>query len=88
ILPYGNIDMRTLFTPKTIGEAVRKTRKLLNVTQKDLALTSGTGLRFIIDLEKGKPTAQIGKIITVLNTLGIQLDLKHPTLQNEKNKSQ
>ncbi|MFM7854780.1 MAG: helix-turn-helix domain-containing protein [Flammeovirgaceae bacterium] len=80
--------MRTLFTPKTIGEAVRKTRKLLNVTLKDLALTSGTGLRFIIDLEKGKPTAQIGKIITVLNTLGIQLDLKHPTLQNEKNKSQ
>jgi HTH-type transcriptional regulator/antitoxin HipB len=80
--------MRTLYTPKTIGEAVRKTRKLLNVTQKDLALTSGTGLRFIIDLEKGKPTAQIGKIITVLNTLGIQLDLTHPTLQNEKNKSQ
>lgn len=80
--------MRTFYTPKTIGEAVRKTRKLLNVTQKDLALTSGTGLRFIIDLEKGKPTAQIGKIITVLNTLGIQLDLKHPTLQNEKNKSQ
>jgi HTH-type transcriptional regulator/antitoxin HipB len=80
--------MKTLYTPKTIGEAVRKTRRLLNVTQKDLALTSGTGLRFIIDLEKGKPTAQIGKIITVLNTLGIQLDLKHPTLQNEKNKSQ
>lgn len=80
--------MRTFYTPKTIGEAVRRTRKLLNVTQKDLALTSGTGLRFIIDLEKGKPTAQIGKIITVLNTLGIQLDLKHPTLQNEKNKSQ
>lgn len=80
--------MRTLNTPKTIGETVRKTRKLLKVTQKDLALTSGTGLRFIIDLEKGKPTAQIGKIITVLNTLGIQLELRHPSIQNEKNKSQ
>ena len=41
-------------TPKTIGELVKNTRKTLRVTQKDLAMTSGTGLRFIIDVEKGK----------------------------------
>ncbi len=75
--------MKTLYTPKSIGEVIRKTRKLQKVTQKDLALTSGTGLRFIIDLEKGKPTCQIGKTITVLNTLGIQLDLTHRLFQNE-----
>ena len=33
---------------------IRESRKRLGVTQKDLALTSGTGLRFIIELEKGK----------------------------------
>jgi hypothetical protein len=38
-------------------------------------LTSGTGLRFIIELEKGKETAEIGKVLTVLNTLGVQLTL-------------
>jgi y4mF family transcriptional regulator len=63
------------YTPKQIGEVVRQRRKRLGVTQKDLALTSGTGLRFIIDLEKGKPTCQIGKVLTVLHTLGIKIKL-------------
>ncbi len=65
-------------TPEQIGRVIRETRKRLQVTQKDLALTSGTGLRFIIDLEKGKPTCQIGKALTVLQSLGIQLDLNSP----------
>ncbi|MDY0030228.1 MAG: helix-turn-helix transcriptional regulator [Pseudobdellovibrionaceae bacterium] len=66
------------FTPEHIGELVRNTRKAMGVTQKDLALTSGTGLRFIIELEKGKPTCQIGKVLTVLQTLGIKLSLTPP----------
>lgn len=44
----------------------------MGLTQKDLAFTSGTGLRFIIELERGKPTCQLGKALTVLNTLGLQ----------------
>lgn len=67
------------YTPKDIGTLVRQTRKGLGVTQKDLALTSGTGLRFIIDLEKGKPTSEIGKVLTILQTLGIQMTLTPPT---------
>jgi len=67
-----------LYTTEKIGRLVRKTRKQLGVTQKDLALTSGTGLRFIIDLEKGKPTCRVGKVLTVLHTLGIKLDLVPP----------
>ena len=61
-------------TPITIGELVRSTRKNMGVTQRSLALTSGTGLRFIIDLEKGKPTCQLGKVLTVLHTLGIKIE--------------
>jgi len=57
---------------------IRDTRKKLGVTQKDLALTSGTGMRFIIDLERGKETCEIGKALAVLNTLGIKLTLKPP----------
>ncbi len=63
------------FTPERIGGVVRETRKRLGVTQKELALTSGTGIRFIIELEKGKPTCQIGKVLIVLHTLGIRLEL-------------
>jgi len=66
------------FTPQQIGELVRNARKSLGVTQKDLALTSGTGLRFIIELERGKPTCQIGKVLTVLHTLGISVQLTLP----------
>jgi y4mF family transcriptional regulator len=66
------------YTPQDIGRLVRETRKDLGATQKELALTSGTGLRFIIELEKGKATAEIGKVLTVLQTLGIQLTLTPP----------
>lgn len=66
------------YTPKDLGKIVRATRKKLGVTQKDLALTSGTGLRFVIDLEKGKETCQIGKALTILHTLGIRLALTPP----------
>ena len=66
------------YTPKEIGALIKSTRKSLGVPQRDLALTSGTGLRFIIDLEKGKPTCQVGKVLTVLQTLGIKIELRPP----------
>ena len=68
------------YTPAQIGKLIRETRKNLGVSQKDLALTSGTGLRFIIDLEKGKETCEIGKALTILNTLGISMTLTPPPL--------
>lgn len=71
------------YSPADIGKLVRETRRNLGVTQKDLALTSGTGLRFIIELEKGKETCQIGKVLTVLHTLGIRMSLGPPTSKQE-----
>lgn len=68
-------------TARQIGEMVKATRKSLAVTQKDLAMTSGTGLRFIIDLERGKPTCQFSKVLTVLNTLGIAVKLTPPVIE-------
>jgi len=72
------------YTPQQIGALIRKTRKSLGVTQRDLALTSGTGLRFVIDLEKGKETCEIGKALTVLQTLGIKLILTPPVAAKEE----
>jgi HTH-type transcriptional regulator/antitoxin HipB len=66
-------------TPKQLGAAIRARRKQLKVTQKDLAMTCGTGLRFIIDLEKGKPTCQIGKVLQVFQALGLKLRITNPT---------
>jgi y4mF family transcriptional regulator len=72
------------YTSQQIGSLIKVTRKSLGVTQKDLALTSGTGLRFIIDLEKGKETCEIGKALTILQTLGIKLTLTPPSSVAEK----
>jgi len=80
IFPYGNIVKNS---PADIGKLIRETRKRLGSTQKDLALTSGTGLRFIVDLEKGKETCEFGKVLTVLNTLGIRMMLTPPAASTE-----
>lgn len=71
-------------TPNTIGELVKSTRKRMGVTQKDLAMTSGTGLRFIIELEQGKATCQLGKALTVLQTLGIRIEVVPPAVEERK----
>jgi y4mF family transcriptional regulator len=71
------------YTPAQIGKLIRDTRKALGVTQKDLALTSGTGMRFIIDLERGKETCEIGKALAILNTLGIKITLTPPAAKGE-----
>jgi len=72
------------YTAKQIGQIVRKARKAIRVTQKELALTSGTGLRFIIELEHGKPTCQLQKTLTVLNTLGVRMDFTPPNPVKER----
>ena len=59
-----------------IGQLVKKTRKKFGVTQRNLALTSGTGLRFIIELGQGKPTCQLEKVLTVLRTLGLKITIE------------
>ena len=79
--------MNTTKNPEQLGASIRARRRQLKVTQKDLAMTCGTGLRFIIDLEKGKPTCQIGKILQVLHALGLELQIAIPcgdTGQGEK----
>jgi len=64
--------------PEEIGKLVRRQRKALGLTQADLALTSGTGMRFISDLENGKPTCQLGKTLIVIKTLGLHFDIFVP----------
>lgn len=56
-----------------LGRIVRNARKLQKLSQDDLAGMAGTGRRFIIDLEKGKQTVQLGKVLRVLRTLGVSL---------------
>ena len=70
--------MQTVTDPPALGRLVRETRRALGLTQPKLALSAGVGVRFLVDIEKGKPTAQIGKIMQVLAALGIEMQLSPP----------
>ena len=66
--------MSTLIeTPQHLGDFVRQTRKALRLTQPQLALASGVGVRFIVELEAGKPTVRLENVMRVLQALGITL---------------
>ena len=65
-------------SPREIGQTIKAVRTTLGATQRQLALAAGTGLRFVIDLEHGKPTCEIGKALDVLHALGVQVTLEPP----------
>jgi HTH-type transcriptional regulator/antitoxin HipB len=63
-----------IYTATEFGTRIARARKQLGLTQRDLALAIGTGERFIVDLEGGKPTAQLGKALAAARAVGLRLD--------------
>ena len=57
----------------SISEFIRQKRKEYNLTQRDLADRAGVGIRFIRELETGKPTLRVDKVNIVLDLFGHQL---------------
>lgn len=55
------------------GGQLARARKALGLTQRELALAIGVGERFIVDLEGGKPTAQLGKALAAAKAAGMRL---------------
>ncbi len=62
--------MSTILTTAQLGEALRSARKQLRLTQPQLALAAGVGVRFIVDLESGKPTVRLESVLRVIDALG------------------
>lgn len=58
---------------KELGSLVREARKEQGLSQEGLAGMTGVGRRFISELEQGKETAQLGKVLLILGALGIAL---------------
>jgi HTH-type transcriptional regulator / antitoxin HipB len=59
-----------------LGKIVCRVRKHQGLNQADIAGLAQTGNRFIVDLEKGKPTIQLQKVLTILELLGLELILR------------
>lgn len=60
----------------SLGLAIEDARKQRRMTQTQLADLSNTSINFVSQIERGKKTAQIGKVIDVLQILGLQLVIK------------
>lgn len=65
-------------TPTQLGILVRRIRKAQGLRQDELAGAARVGVRFIVDLEAGKPTAQLGKALAVLSALGCSIQVAPP----------
>ena len=83
IFPLGNgasmgknqntINRRAAETALAFGSLIRSRRKALNMRQDELALATGVGRRFLIDLEAGKSSCQLGRSLMVADALGLRV---------------
>jgi len=74
-LPVGNyVSAETpIRSSVELGAVIRDQRKRLALKQLDLAGLGNTGNRFIVDLENGKPTVQLQKVLDLMDLLGLEV---------------
>src|SRR5689334_2700145 len=66
------VDRRASEAASAFASLIRSRRKALKLRQDQLALASGVGGRFLIDLEAGKPSCQLGRSLLVAEALGLK----------------
>ena len=81
--------MTAIRSVRDLGAALRVARKALRLTQADLALAAGVGLRFVVELEAGKPTVQLERVLRVIDALGgtLQLDKERHREESHREES-
>jgi y4mF family transcriptional regulator len=68
--------MKTVLTLEILGSIIKKRRKEQRLTQEQLAVFSGVGLRFLREVEQGKDSAHIGKVLQIVEMLGLILKVE------------
>ena len=83
-LPEGNNlhHPTTIRTAAELGALVRGQRKRGALTQLDIAGLGNTGNRFIVDLENGKPTVQLQKVLDIMGLLGLEVVVRSKTARS------
>jgi y4mF family transcriptional regulator len=70
---------------RRFGQLIRARRKALGLNLADLAISAGVGIRFVHDLERGKPTCQIGRALSVASLVGLDpVALLEETVESER----
>ena len=65
--------MEVVMDTITLGKIIRAARKEKKMTLADLSLYCNVGVRFLSELENGKPTIELGKALKVMSTLNIEI---------------
>jgi HTH-type transcriptional regulator / antitoxin HipB len=77
--PFDRMDQPARPNPARasarLGLALRNRRKSLGLTQGELSRLAGCGLAFLYELEIGKPTVRLDKVLAVVGVLGLELSL-------------
>jgi len=58
-----------------ISETIRDRRKSLNITQPTLAALAGVGLNTLVAIERGNGNPKLATILTILDTLGLKIEI-------------
>jgi y4mF family transcriptional regulator len=72
------VPMIRIRTAEDLGRAVRERRKHEGLTLAEVAGLTNVGIRFLSELENGKPTVRLDKLLHVLDALGLRLHLAKP----------
>lgn len=68
-------------TASDLGALIREKRLKLGLDQTSLAQKTGTSRKWLVDVESGKPGAQIGLILRTLKALGVTLTIAEAPAQ-------
>lgn len=71
----GPEQTRRIKDPADLGQAIRQRRKVLGLTQEDVAAQVGVARITVSAVENGKETAQIGLVLQICRDLGLHIDV-------------
>lgn len=61
---------------ENLGNIIKERRKALSITQRDLAVLSGVGINTLTKIERGEANPSLKVIISILNTIGLEMNIK------------
>lgn len=70
--PATELEKAARAQAQQLGAIVRERREALGMRQDDVALATGVGHRFIVELEAGKPSCQLGRALVVAAAVGLR----------------
>lgn len=80
-----DISMKHIIqSTEELGLVIRAVRKSTQVRQDDLAAMVGVSRQFTVDVEKGKPTVQLARVLRLLKELGIELSVDIPSAASKE----